>query len=302
MNNEYVDTNVSVGETYFYKATGVNSKGEGGFSASEWAVPTPYFIIGFDATDVLESKYELFDGDVDTFFDRNASGNAGFDFGAENAQQVESIRYFYRNDSWGNTADNGTTRSINRSVGFRFEGANSEDFSDAETLYTLTSNGVMSAWNEIVITNTTPFRYIRLQSAGVNRMNIMAELEFVSTGVTPNGTPLSWLSEHGLTASDDDLDSDIDGLLTWEEYIAGTIPNDSNSVLKVISAQGLPGNDFVITWQSISGKNYSIITNASLTAPSPGVSASGIAGLESETSHTTSVNGAGTMFYEVGVE
>jgi hypothetical protein len=84
--------------------------------------------------------------------------------------------------------------------------------------------------------------------------------------------------------------------------VAGTIPNDSNSVLKVLSVHPFSGNDFVITWQSIAGKNYSIITNASLTSPSPGVSASGITGLETETSHTTTVSGAGTMFYEVGVK
>ncbi|MDF7809290.1 carbohydrate-binding protein [Pontiellaceae bacterium B12219] len=302
MVNEYVDTNVSTGVTYHYKASGVNSNGEGGVSASEFAVPTPYFIIGSDATDVLESKYELFDGDTDTIFDRNASGNAGLDFGAGNAQQLESFRYFYRNDSWGNTADNGTTRSINRSVGFRLEGANSEDFSDAMTLYTLTSNGVMSAWNEIMITNTAAFRYIRLQSAGSpNRMYTMADLEFVSTGVTPNGTPISWLAQYGLNAADDDRDSDADGLLTWEEYVAGTVPTDSGSVLKVNSA-GAVGSDFILTWQSIAGKNYSIITNASLTSPTPGISASGITGQETETSYTTTVNQADGMFYQIGVE
>jgi hypothetical protein len=302
MDNAYVDSDVSNGETYFYKAAGVNSEGESALSVAEYAVPTPYLIFGSEATEVLESKYELFDGSTDTIFDRNASGYAGIDFGEGNAQVFSSIRYFLRNDAWGNL--DGGTRALTRSVGFVFQGANTEDFSDAVTLYTLTADSVMGEWNEISITNTTPFRYVRLQSAGdYNRINIMAELEFESrAGFTANGTLIAWLSQYGLDEADDELDADRDGLLTWQEYVAGTAPDDSNSVLKVTDAQGTTRNGFVITWQSVAGKSYSIMTNASLTDPESGVAVSGIPGQETETSYTTTVSEAETMFYEIGVE
>ncbi len=302
MNHEYVDSDVAVGVTYTYKAAGVNSVGEGGLSDTETAVPTPYFIMGSEAEDVTESKYELFDGDLDTIFDRNASGYAGVDFGEGNEQVFSAIRYFLRNDAWGNY--DGGTRSIIRSVGFTFEGANSEDFSDAVIIHTLTTDSVMGAWNEVAVTNTAPFRYIRLQSGGdYNRMYTMAELEFESTAAfTAHGTPYSWLAQYGLDESDEMLDTDQDGLLTWEEYAAGTIPNDPDSVLKVIAAQGSSSNGFVITWQSVAGQSYSIMTNTGLVSPDWGVAVSGITGLESETSHTTTVSGAGTVFFNIAVE
>jgi hypothetical protein len=300
MDNGYVDSDVTTGETFFYKAAGVNTEGEGDFSASEFAVPTPYFIVGSDATDVLESKYELFDGDTGTIFDRDASGFAGIDFGAANAQVFSTIRYFLRNDSWGNL--NGGTRSITRSVGFTFQGANAEDFSDAVVLYTLPTNSLMAVWNEVTLTNTASFRYIRLQSGGdFNDMNIMAELEFIGSGFTASGTPYSWLLQYDLDGTDDLLDSDQDGLLTWEEYIAGTDPTNSASVLQVHSIRS-SASGIVVTWQSVAGKSYSIITNANLTAPNPDVAVSNITGQANSTSYPVPVGDEPTLFFKVGVQ
>ena len=56
---------------------------------------------------------------------------------------------------------------------------------------------------------------------------------------TVQGTPCSWLNQYGLVldgnyeAADAD-DQDRDGMLTWEEYIAGTIPTNSASLLRAI--------------------------------------------------------------------
>ncbi|MDF7809289.1 fibronectin type III domain-containing protein [Pontiellaceae bacterium B12219] len=299
--NAYVDTDVTNGVTYYYKASSVNENGASEPSISEYAIPTPYFIIGSDDTDPLKSKYELFDGNTDTIFDRNAAGYAGMDFGT--AEQIMNLRYFLRNDSgWGGKPENGTTRGVNRSVGFTFEGANTEDFSDAVPLYTLTSNSLAGAWNDIPVTNTTPFRYIRIQSGGdYNKINIIAELDFVkASDFTANGTPKYWLAEYGLTPADDDLDNDADGLLTWEEYVAGTIPTDPNSVLVVESMESV-GTDIELTWQSVEGKSYSVITNTSLTIPVQGVAVSNIVGQATNTTYMLPA-GARAVFYQIGVE
>ncbi|MDF7808805.1 hypothetical protein P4E94_15255 [Pontiellaceae bacterium B12219] len=120
-------------------------------------------------------------------------------------------------------------------------------------------------------------------------------------GTTANGTPILWLYEYGLDAADDIIDNDGDGMLTWEEYIAGTDPMNENSVLKVTS-MGSIGTDYVLTWQSVAGKSYSIITNTGLVYPSPGVAAAGIIGEDGETSVTSSIPSASTVFFEVGVE
>lgn len=120
-------------------------------------------------------------------------------------------------------------------------------------------------------------------------------------GDTANGTPYLWLWEHGLTEADEFVDNDTDGLLTWEEYVAGTDPTNDTSVL-VVNSVASGGGDFVITWQSVAGKSYSIVTNTSLTVGSPGVEASGITGLPNETSYTGTISGADNVFYEVGVQ
>ncbi|WP_372795053.1 hypothetical protein [Pontiella sp.] len=101
--------------------------------------------------------------------------------------------------------------------------------------------------------------------------------------------------------SDRDTDLDGDGLSNYEEYVAGTAANDPASVLKLTAADSM-GGDFVITWQSVAGKNYSVITNLNLVSGTEGTAASGIVGQDGETSYTTTVSGASAVFYKIGVE
>ncbi len=302
MDTSYVDSDVTSGEIYYYKVAGTNEYGEGLLSDSEYAVPSPYLILGTEATDVEKSKYELFDDDVDTLFGLDASGYAGLDYGEGNEQEFVKIRYHLRDDAWAYYDDG--RRALIRSAGCMFQGANSADFSDAVTLYTLTTNNtVLGEWNECTVTNSTPFRYVRYQSGGsFNKINTMAELDFITASdFTANGTPIYWMEDYGLTDADDEVDSDGDGLLTWEEYVAGTDPTNAASVLTIYSGSNTV-NGLVLTWQSVEGKSYSIITNSSLTLSARGTIAAGITGLENATSYTTTVSGAGTVFYEIGVE
>ncbi|MEI6892812.1 MAG: thrombospondin type 3 repeat-containing protein [Pontiella sp.] len=299
----YADTTVSSNMTYYYVVSGANDSGEGADSEAYRAVVIPYTIIGtdtvWDSTDPTLYKYSLFDGDIDTFFDGSgATAWAGLDFGANNAQQIVGVRYVLRNDS------NAWKGNINAQI----QGANSADFSDAVTLYTLGSNSVIySTMNSVEITDENTYRYVRLTAGNRNAVNFMAEINFVlTTDFTTSGTSKFWLDEYGLvTGGDyeaaDYEDTDGDGLLNWEEYYAGTDPTDASSVL-AFNSMTVDGADVVLIWQSVEGKSYSILTHTSLTFPNVGTVASGIVATSNETSYTISSGSGDAVFYEVGVE
>ncbi len=120
-----------------------------------------------------------------------------------------------------------------------------------------------------------------------------------------DGIPNSYESIYGLDPEDPtdrDEDLDGDGMTNYEEYVAGTAANDAGSLLKFTAAEVLDDGGFVITWQSVEGKSYSVITNTSLFFSEDGITASNLIGLADETSYTSTVSGAAAVFYEVTVE
>ena len=119
-------------------------------------------------------------------------------------------------------------------------------------------------------------------------------------GETGNGTPIPWLNQYGLGTGDDTIDNDGDGMLTWEEYQAGTDPTNAASLLIVTSLEGVAGGNYAITWQSVTNRSYSIITNANLMFPNSGTAASGIPGDAGETTVTSSIPPEAVLFLEVG--
>jgi hypothetical protein len=76
----------------------------------------------------------------------------------------------------------------------------------------------------------------------------------VRVGASGND-PLSWTTA---------VDSDGDGILDWEEYVAGTDPRNDASGLW-ITGQEIVGNQLVLDWQAVSGKTYSIWFKTNLT-------------------------------------
>jgi hypothetical protein len=302
----YTDTSVSSKMTYYYKVSGVNEAGEGLASDEYKAVVIPYTIIGtedvWDESDSTQYKYSLFDEDVATYFDgQGSTAWAGLDFGEDNAQQIVEVRYVLRADA----------NAFNGSINAQIQGANDEYFLDAVTLYTLNSNSVVNpAENTVAITNTTAFRYVRLTAGNRNAVNYMAEIDFILTSdFTAKGTYKGWLDDYydvdadfgGVYETADISDSDGDSLLAWEEYVAGTVPTNAASLLELNSV-AITTNGVVVSWQSVEGKSYHVESKSALVGEGWSFMASNITGQATATSCTGTVSGAGTVFYQIGVE
>jgi hypothetical protein len=119
-----------------------------------------------------------------------------------------------------------------------------------------------------------------------------------------NVAPDDWYLDHfGTLAYSDTDDPDHDGMSNLAEYIAGTDPTDSTSLLKLTEAvtpRANPG-EFIIRWQSVTGRVYTLQATTNLmngfTALTNGLPATPTVNV-----YTDKVNGAEQKFYRVGVE
>ncbi|VGO16551.1 hypothetical protein PDESU_05142 [Pontiella desulfatans] len=307
----YVDATVETNELYHYVVSATNQFGASDLSAEATGKGLPYDIIGPPSSYGEGSALDmdnLFDGDPAVFADTTVAGSwAGLDLGS--AQQVVQIDYVLRN--W-------NPHAVNNGTNGTFEGSNDPDFlTGVEILHTIPTNvATYPTVNSITITNASSFRYVRAKGRTANPdakpLYFLAEIDFITSEniqSTTNGTLYSWLDSFydvdtlfgGDYEAADLSDTDLDGHLAWEEHIAGTIPTDSSSVLKVTSVTS-DGGDYVITWQSVAGKSYSIRTNLNLVVGTPGIAADGILGAAGETSVTSSIPSASSVFYEIIVE
>ncbi|MGJ8653867.1 MAG: carbohydrate-binding protein [Opitutaceae bacterium] len=179
----YVDTTVVAGQAYDYAISSTNAYGESPQSASARMVAVPYVIIGPDssypASNPVSEKDNLFDGDVDTFYDTTVNNSwVGLDFGSGNAQQLVGASYTLRD--WSVAAD--------RTIGAVIQGANAADFTGATTLYTVPAE--VLEWdtaNEVIITDTNTYRYVRMLAQSGRPLYGLSELSFSTTNPGPTG-------------------------------------------------------------------------------------------------------------------
>lgn len=113
----------------------------------------------------------------------------------------------------------------------------------------------------------------------------------------------AWLQQYGLPTdgSVDYSDDDTDGMNTWQEWIAGTDPTNTSSLLQMQSA--VPSVDFstvAVSWQSVSGKTYFLQRSTNL--PVFSTVQSNIAGQAGTTTYADTSAGTGPSFYRVAVQ
>lgn len=73
------------------------------------------------------------------------------------------------------------------------------------------------------------------------------------------GVPVDWMSSHGLLRADDAVlaDNDGDGLLNWQEYVAGLNPATGDAFRIAGSVDGM-------TWNAVSGRVYNVYWSSNL--------------------------------------
>jgi len=81
-------------------------------------------------------------------------------------------------------------------------------------------------------------------------------------------------------------DSDGDGLLNWEEFYAGTDPNNATSVFKITGTKESSEHQHTIKWKAVTGKTYAIQFKPTLRSTEWTTIKSGIPGIEPECSCT----------------
>jgi hypothetical protein len=115
---------------------------------------------------------------------------------------------------------------------------------------------------------------------------------------------IRWLQQYGLATdgSADFTDPDGDGLNNWQEWVSGTDPTNTLSVMRVFD----PARDasgLTVSWQSVSDRIYVLERSTNLAAHPPFLAlATNIPGQPGMTIFTdTNVFGPGPFFYRVGI-
>jgi hypothetical protein len=139
-------------------------------------------------------------------------------------------------------------------------------------------------------------------------MNSARTLEVVfKANLATNNVPQWWLAHYGLTNLNVDAlrDVDHDGMLTWEEWVAGCDPTNKASVFRFASAGGAPGQGNVIRWPSISNRFYGLTRSTNLVLGTNGFlvlpGASNMPATPAMNSYTDDVQGVGPYFYRINV-
>ena len=103
-------------------------------------------------------------------------------------------------------------------------------------------------------------------AGGINPSNLVMDADKWVTGhfeplLASNSVPLYWLAGHGLETNDAAVfdDDDMDQMLVWEEFQAGTDPTNGMSYFYVSGVDQAPGStNLELRWSSVAGQRYGV--------------------------------------------
>ena len=84
--------------------------------------------------------------------------------------------------------------------------------------------------------------------------------------------PDGWELNNGFNpiVPDSVYDADRDEMINWHEYIAGTNPRDSNSVLRLMNPKTQAYRaETILKWPSVTGRQYSVFWETNLVKATP---------------------------------
>ena len=120
------------------------------------------------------------------------------------------------------------------------------------------------------------------------------------------GIPSGWKTQYfGSTnavngGAQDDWDHD--GMLNWQEYLAGTVPTNASSKFQVTDFKRPGGTNFVIQWSSVAGKKYALQTSTNLLAGFDGWATNHVPATPPLNTHTVIGDQVHRRYYRVMVQ
>ena len=118
----------------------------------------------------------------------------------------------------------------------------------------------------------------------------------------PDSWRLLWFGTVSNALSAADADPDGDGASNWEEYVAGTNPNDPASVFQFLPGTSFAPSSFTLQWPSVVNKHYTVQCSSGLSPGNWTTLASNILG-NGQTMQWTDSNAAGkARFYRALVQ
>ncbi len=157
------------------------------------------------------------------------------------------LSWLWATNYWLETTS-GSNGSVNVASGWRSAGATTAITATAGAYYHFTN------WSGSVSSSANPLDLLMSGAQSVTA-------NFAENAAS-NGTPEWWLAQYGWTNGFDSAetnDVDGDGMPTWEECVAGTIPTDGTSRLDVqVGAAARVGTAYELAWPSVSDRYYGV--------------------------------------------
>lgn len=146
---------------------------------------------------------------------------------------------------------------------------------------------------------------IGVDSFPVESVNGLVSLSDRSASSVGDGIPDEWRLRHfqtdslaGNFLSAATADADGDGFLNWQEFLAGTDPNESKSALRMRSDH-VPGSGIKLRWPTVAGKNYVIEYTQSLSGGGWTALSTQVAGTGLDLEITVATSGRAPRYYRV---